>query len=239
MIDSISVALVGDYDPAVTAHIAIPEALRIAGSAAGFGVRQEWLDTDTLAEVASRRLAPFDAVWCVPASPYASMEGALRGIRHARETGLPFLGTCGGYQHAVLEYARTVLGHGEADHAEVNADAGIPLIAPMSCALVEQMGTISFAKGSYMRQVHKVDEIVETYHCSYGVNPEYLPLFEHTDLRFTGFDATGEPRCFELRGHPFFVGTAYQPERSASSGKRHPLISAFVEAAARRVSGGL
>jgi CTP synthase (UTP-ammonia lyase) len=38
------------------------------------------------------------------------MEGALLAIRHARESAIPFLGTCGGFQHAVLEYARNVLG---------------------------------------------------------------------------------------------------------------------------------
>ena len=36
------------------------------------------------------------------------MEGVLSAIRFARETGRPFLGTCGGFQHALIEYARNV-----------------------------------------------------------------------------------------------------------------------------------
>jgi CTP synthase (UTP-ammonia lyase) len=41
---------------------------------------------------------------------------------HARTTGQPFLGTCGGFQYAVVEYARNVAGWRGAGHAE---DAGV------------------------------------------------------------------------------------------------------------------
>jgi CTP synthase (UTP-ammonia lyase) len=51
--------------------------------------------------VAATRVACFSGLWCVPGSPYRSMEGALLAIRHARESGVPFLGTCGGFQHAL------------------------------------------------------------------------------------------------------------------------------------------
>jgi CTP synthase (UTP-ammonia lyase) len=34
----------------------------------------------------------------------------------------------------------------------------------------------------------------------------------------------------ELDGHPFFVATLYQPERSGLAGRRHRLIAAFVGA---------
>lgn len=43
-------------------------------------------------------------------------------------------------------------------------------------------------------------------------------------------DAAGEVRAVELDGHPFFVGTLFQPERSALRGQVHPLLTAFVAA---------
>jgi CTP synthase (UTP-ammonia lyase) len=236
MEESISVALVGDHDPSVKAHIAIPKALDMASQAAGVRLNFEWVATPALLPDASERLAPFDALWCVPASPYESMEGALDGIRYAREQRLPFLGTCGGYQHAVLEYARSVLGHADADNAEVNPGATLPLIAPMSCALVEETGSIRFVQSSYIYDLYQNAEVEEGYHCSYGVHPEYLHLFEESDLVFSGFDCNGEPRSFELRSHPFFLGTAYQPERTALAGRHHPLVTAFVRAAAKQLS---
>lgn len=101
-------ALIGDYNPDVIAHQAIPVALQQAADRLGVQVHPQWLDTDTL--TAGSQLHRFDGFWCVPASPYRDTEGALHAIRFAREQRRPFLGTCGGFQHAVLEYARNVLG---------------------------------------------------------------------------------------------------------------------------------
>jgi len=60
----------------------------------------------------------FDAVWIAPASPYRSMRGALEAITFARSHDLPLLGTCGGFQHVVIEFARNVAGIPDAAHAE-------------------------------------------------------------------------------------------------------------------------
>ncbi|MDH3378811.1 MAG: hypothetical protein OEQ39_17945 [Gammaproteobacteria bacterium] len=155
----------------------------------------------------------------------------------ARSTGLPFLGTCGGYQHAVLEYVRNALGYSEADKAEVNPGALMPVVTPLSCALVEKSGAIQLIENSYIRKRYGRSAATESYHCSYGVKPKYAHLLTDSDLMVSGFDATGDPRAFELKNHPYFKGTAYQPERSAPRDERHPLITAFIDAAIRnRVS---
>lgn len=156
----------------------------------------------------------------------------MNAIRHAREDGLPFLGTCGGYQYAALEFARHVLGLTKADNGEVDPDAEMPLIAPLSCALVEQSGDIRFAEGSMLARIHGATRVTETYHCSYGIAPDFVGLFDDSALSVAGADMDGEPRAFELLSHPFFIGTAYQPERLALSGQPHPLINAFVAATA-------
>ena len=62
--------------------------------------------------------------------------------------------------------------------------------------------------------------------------PTYRQWFEHSDVVVSGVDEAGEPRAIELRGHSFFIGTAYQPERSALTGHAHPLVVAFAEAMA-------
>lgn len=232
MSTAVNIALVGDHDPAITAHAAIPEALKIAAVATGRSISSEWVATTALSGQASNVLSEFDALWCVPASPYESMEGALEAIRFVREENIPFLGTCGGYQHAVLEYARNVLGHTEADNGEVNPDAPMPLIAALSCALVEKSDSIEFASESIIAGLYGVASVIEKYHCSYGVAPQYLPLFDGSGLAFSGMDSSGEPRAVELENHRFFIGAAYQPERSALNDEQHPLISAFVRAAA-------
>ena len=227
MSETRQVALVGDFNPSVLAHQAIPQALLLAGQALGIQCNYQWLNSDSLR---LEDLPAFDGIWCVPASPYNDMDAVLSVIRFAREQNVPFLGTCGGYQHAALEYARNVLGQFDAGNAEVDAHTRLPLISSLRCNLIEQSSVIRFLPHSMIASIYGDIQAEETYHCSYGVNQSYLPMFDTSDLRFSGYDQEGDPRVFELTTHPFFVGTAFQPERSAFNNQTHPLIQAFVRA---------
>jgi CTP synthase (UTP-ammonia lyase) len=231
------IGLVGDFNPDVIAHRAIPAALALAAKATGVSVEPVWLATDRIEIGNHSFLSGFAGLWCVPASPYANMEGALSAIRYAREYQIPFLGTCGGFQHALIEYARNVAGLCDAEHAETNPDASNLVISPLACSLVEQTGTIRLKKNSLICNACGSEQIVEGYHCRFGLNPVFRERLEAGELQFTGWDENGDVRAFELRGHPFFVATLFQPERAALRGESHPLIHAFVEAACVRASG--
>jgi CTP synthase (UTP-ammonia lyase) len=233
------IALIGDHDPAVVAHRAIPVALGLAAGAAGPPVDWAWVHTSTLVGGVEASLDMFDGVWCVPGSPYASTEGALGAIRVAREGRVPFLGTCGGFQHALLEYAGAMWGVEAPAHAELDPSAPNPVIAPLTCGLVEQTGTIRFERGSRLHAIHGCDDAVEGYHCNYGLNPTYAAKFADGPLRVAARDLAGDVRAIELAGHPFFVATLYQPERSGLGGQRHPLIAAFVDAVRAQASARL
>jgi CTP synthase (UTP-ammonia lyase) len=230
---AIRVALVGDRSDAVIAHRAIPRALALAGAATGTEVTGVWVHTATIRDPAAA-LDGCAAVWAVPATPYASMAGALTAIRFARETDRPFLGTCGGFQHLLIEVARNVCGLPAADHAETNPGAPELVVTPLACSLVEQTGDIAFTPGSRLHAIFAGRTTHEGYHCRYGLNPAWRARLEAAGLRFTGFDPAGEVRAGELPIHPFFLGTLFQPERSTLRGERHPLISAFVAAAGSR-----
>ncbi len=226
------IALIGDHNPGVIAHRAIPPALRLAATHANGPVEPVWVGTATLGNDVPAQLARFDGIWCVPASPYANTAGALAAIRFARESGRPFLGTCGGFQHALLEFAHRVLGLRDAAHAETDPDAEMPLIAPLACSLVERTGAIRFTEGSRLRAIYGAAEAEEGYHCNYGLNPRYERLLENSPLRVCGRDDAGEARAVELDGHPFFLATLFQPERAGLRGLAHPLVNAFAAAAA-------
>jgi CTP synthase (UTP-ammonia lyase) len=227
----VRIGLIGEYSPDVVAHRAIPLALGMASELIERPVEFDWLRTDVLAG-GSVDVEQYDGLWCVPASPYASMEGALNTIRYARESDTPFLGTCGGFQHALIEYARNVLGIREADHAESNPDASVLFVTSLSCAMRGTKGIVRLQPGSMAARIYGVDEVLEEYNCSFGLNPHYRDLIEKSDLRISGVDTEDAARVIELTGHPFFLGTLYQPERAARDGIAHPLINAFVRAAA-------
>jgi CTP synthase (UTP-ammonia lyase) len=226
------VALVGDYSPEVIAHRAIPVALERARAELSANVHWRWVSTRELTD-APRQLANDHAVWLVPASPYANMAGALAAVRFARESGRPFLGTCGGFQHALIEIARDLAGILTADHAETNPAGDALIVAPLQCPLVEKSAQIHFRAGSRLRNIYAAESALEGYHCSYGLNAAYRETLEHTGLQFTAFDDAGEIRGAELPTsvHPFFLGTLFQPERAALAGRTPPLAKAFVEAA--------
>jgi CTP synthase (UTP-ammonia lyase) len=225
------IALLGDFQPEVTAHRAIPVALELARTELGTDLTWEWLPTSHLRD-AARELAAFEALWVVPASPYRNPAGVLAAIRFARESRRPFLGTCGGFQHAVIEFAQHVAGLTAADHAETNPDAATPVIAPLACALVETTATLHFLAGSRLHAAYGCDTSTEGYHCRYGLNPAYAERLARAGLNFTARDAAGDLRAGELPAslHPFFVGTLFQPERAALRGQTPPLVRAFVAA---------
>ena len=226
------IGLVGDYNPAVPAHQAIPMALQLAANALAVDIEHEWVPTEEIVD--ATRVMPFDALWCVPASPYRSMDGALCAIEFAREHMRPFLGTCGGFQHAVIEYARNVLGWADAEHAETSPDAARPVITPLACALVEASGVVRFRPRSRIASAYGVSEAAEGYHCSYGLNPVFRAELASGPLRISAEDEAGDVRAVELDGHPFFVATLFQPERAALRGRLPPLVSALVRAVSAR-----
>ncbi|MBV4457126.1 CTP synthase [Pseudomonas sp. COR58] len=228
---ALRIALIGDRDPNVTAHQAIPVALGMAAEHTGLTVQFDWLATDRID--ADTPLEAFDGVWCVPASPYRSEDGALRAIRFAREHQRPFLGTCGGFQHAVLEFSRHVLGWTDAEHGETSPDSNRAVLAPLACALVETVDSIHLAAGSLIAKAYETSQINEGYRCRYGVNPQFERELLTQRLHAVGHDSAGDLRAIELTDHPFFVATLFQPERAALKGRLPPLVRAFVQACAQ------
>lgn len=221
------IALMGDYNSSVPAHQAIPLALDLASAYLGVQIISDWLSTKKINSAADS-LASYQGIWCVPASPYENTKGVLDAIQLAREQQIPFLGTCAGFQHALIEYARNVLGMTDTDHAETNPGASRPVIARLACSLVETEADVFLVPGSILHKSYGTLEIREGYRCNYGPNPEREAFLFAGKFRVTARDAAGQVRGGEMRDHPFFVGTLFQPERRALRGELPPLVREFV-----------
>jgi len=225
--DAVAIALVGDRSEAVVAHRAIPLALERCSRESGIAVRYEWVPSE---QSTPARISAFDGIWCVPGSPYKSMRDVLLAIRHTRENGVPFLGTCGGFQHAVLEYARNVLGWIDATHAETDPGGVRNVIAPLECGLLDGEGVVRFRPDTKLALAYGALETKAEYLCRYAVNPEFRGALLQGPLQETAVDEQDDLRAIELRGHPFFVATLFQPERAALRGRAVPIVDAFVRA---------
>jgi CTP synthase (UTP-ammonia lyase) len=225
------IALVGDRSANVRAHARIPTVIEALLQRDGIALDAYWIATP---DVAACDLGRFDAIWLVPGSPYESADGAIAAVRTARERRIPFLGTCGGFQYALLEFARNVCGLSAVENAEVAPEADEHLIVQLECSLKGHEESVMIVPGTRAAEISGPGRRTERYHCDYGLNAAYLERLSEAGLRFSGFDDSGQVRIAELPGHPFFVGTLFQPELHGDGTQPHPIIVAMAAAASKR-----
>ena len=105
-----------------------------------------------------------------------------------------------------MEYARNELGIPDADHGET--------------------------AGPGARELAIVPLAVEEFRCGFGFNPAYRERLGESPLRVVGTGDDHEVRIVELPQHPFYLATLFLPQLGSRSGRPHPLIVAFLKAAA-------
>jgi CTP synthase (UTP-ammonia lyase) len=176
-------------------------------------------------------LAIYDGFWIAPGGPYQSLDGALNVIRFARVHDVPLLGTCAGFQHAVLEYARNVMGFDDAAHAEYNPYGSRLFVTALTCSLVGQTLEVSLSANTIAAKAYGASAATERYYCNFGMNREYLDDIVQAGLLVSGVDSDGEPRIIELPDHRFYVATLFVPQTSSTPATPHPIIDAFLDAA--------
>ncbi len=130
----VRLAIVGELNPSFPPHRAVDASLAEASAALSIDLDARWVGTDVIEADGVEVLADAHAIWISPGSPYRSLDGALAAIRYGREHGVPTLGTCGGFQHLVLEYARNVMGIADAQHAEIDATASRLVLTALTCS---------------------------------------------------------------------------------------------------------
>jgi CTP synthase (UTP-ammonia lyase) len=222
----IKIALVGDFNEKIHTHRALNESINHCRPQLDFVLEAEWISTDQLSKITSSA-HEYNGMWITPGSPYKNENGVFEVISHARKRDIPIMGSCGGFQYMILEYAKNVLGVRDAGHEESDSSESL-IISRLSCSLKDKEEEVNIPdKESWLFHVLKTNNIVGTYYCSYGVNPQFQNKLDQFPLVFTGFSPMGEPRAFELKGHRFFKGTLFQPSLVSSFEQPNPLIVSF------------
>jgi len=223
------IAILGEFTPSFAPHAATNAAIAHACAAGGLDVRASWISTEA---IDASLFTQFDGIWVAPGSPYKNMNQTLWAICQARENGVPCFGTCGGFQHIILEYARNVLGFADAQHAEYDPYASRLFISRLACSLVGREMELRLQPDSQVARIYGTVQTRERYYCNFGVAPDAVELLKSGPLRVVGSDAEGEVRVIELPSHPFFIGTLFVPQTLSTPEKPHPLVTAFLESVA-------
>jgi CTP synthase len=235
--DEVDVALVGKY-ALEDAYISIHEALKHAGLERGVDVNVLWVDADEMDDDHEANLERAEGIVVPGGFGARGTQGKVDAIRYARENDVPFLGLCLGFQMAVVEFARNVLGYEGAHSAEMEPETPHPVIdiLPEQYEVEDMGGTMRLGAheteiepGTLAHELYGADSCTERHRHRYEVNPRYIQAFEDAGLVFSG-TAGNRMEILELPEHPFFLGTQFHPEFRSRPGRASPPFVGFLDA---------
>jgi CTP synthase (UTP-ammonia lyase) len=222
------IALLGDFNPGYSTHHAINDSIRIVKRLLTEDMQFDWVSTDIFDF--NKAFAIYSGLWIAPGSPYKNMENVINAIEYTRKNNIPTFGNCGGFQHMIIEYAKNVCGIVNADHEETNPRAKNPVISRLVCSLLGESEELEITDSdSFIYRAMKKNKFHGKYFCSYGINDKYKDILRSNGLSFIVKSADGQIRAFELKSHPFFVGTLFQPALNSCEDNPDPLIEGFVQ----------
>ena len=238
----ITIGLVGKYVELQDSYKSILEAFTHAGAANEVKVNVKSIHSEHINSVnISALFSDLDGVLVAPGFGERGIEGKIEAIKYVRENNIPFFGICLGMQMAVIEFARTVLDHKDANSSEMNDSTENPVIDLMEDQKqIEEMGGTmrlgswgcTISKPSIAYDAYKSNAMNERHRHRYEFNNLYKSEVEANGMIATGINAeTGLVEIIEIPKHCWFVGVQYHPEYKSTVAKPHPLFKAFIKAA--------
>ena len=247
---SITLGIPGKYAALRDAYASIDKAIEHAGVHLDCTIDVQWIDTSAIEDArdAGNILDGLDAIIVPGGFGIRGVEGKIRCVEFARTHGVPFLGICLGFQVAVIEHARHVLGLDEAHSTEFAPDTPDPVIGELpdqkrlegimggtmrlgaQDVVLEQGSLASFLHGGALR-------IHERFRHRFEVEPRYIDRLQEAGLRFSGRHPEHPiMQVLELpvESHPYFIGAQYHPELTGRPLAPQPLFMGLVAAAIAR-----
>jgi len=241
----VRIAVVGKYIELQDAYKSIYEALAHAGIANQARVEIQRIDAGLLeSSDAARHLSGADGILVPGGFGQRGIEGKIAAARHARQSGVPFLGICLGMQVATIEFARHVAGLDGANSTEFEPATPHPVISLLNeqrnlrqMGATMRLGAFSchLREGTRAREAYQLDVVYERHRHRYEFNNEYQDRLVQAGLLVAGtFPEHQLVEVIEIAGHPWFVGCQFHPEFKSKPHVPHPLFREFVAAALRR-----
>lgn len=223
------IAILGDFNTNYATHHALNRATQDVQGMFPVNVQFHWIGTNVFNAAQVFEQEGYSGLWIAPGSPYRDDEKVISAITYTRTHNIPTLGNCGGFQYMLIEFARNVCGIRHAGHEETDPEAKEPVISKLSCSLVEKEETLYIKDTTtLLYNIIQKEYLAGRYYCSYGLNEAYRQTLEQQGLGFTAFSPEGHVRAFELKTHPFFLGTLFQPALTSGTGAPNPVIVSFI-----------
>ena len=238
---TVRVALVGKYVELHDAYMSVREALNHAGLAVGAEVEISWVHSAELEKGRGwEAVRNADGILVPGGFGTRGTEGKIQAIRFARENKIPYLGLCLGMQLMVVEFARNVLGHENANSAEFDPSTPYPVIdiMPEQREITDMGGTMRLGlypchlqPGTHAAAAYDRPLVQERHRHRFELNNTYRDELEAMGMRFSGLSPEGKlVEIAELADHPFMVGTQFHPEFLSRPNRPHPLFVGFLRA---------
>ena len=251
---AVDIAMVGKYVDLTESYKSLSEALTHAGIHTRAKVKIHYVDSEVIEKEGVGSLAGMDAILVPGGFGKRGVEGKIKAIRFARESGIPYLGICLGMQLAVIECARDMAGLADANSTEFDPDTPHPVVALITewqnrDGSIEKRtensdmgGTMRLGAqpcevvpGSLAHRIYGSTTVAERHRHRYEVNNHYLARIEAAGLavgaRAKSAAAGDLVEMVELPGHPWFFGCQFHPEFTSNPRRGHPLFISFVKAA--------
>ncbi|MFC0475866.1 CTP synthase [Robertmurraya beringensis] len=235
------IALVGKYVELQDAYISVVESLKHAGFAFDSDIDIKWINAEEVNEDNARELlSDVDGILVPGGFGDRGIEGKITTIKYARENKVPFLGICLGMQLASVEFARNVLGHADANSAEINPETKYPIIdlLPEQKDIEDLGGTLRLGifpckleENTKAYAAYNDEVVYERHRHRYEFNNQFRQEMEQAGFIFSGTSPDGRlVEIIELADHPWFVASQFHPEFISRPTRPQPLFRDFVEA---------
>jgi CTP synthase (UTP-ammonia lyase) len=229
MKSSIRIAIIGDYDSNRLRQTATTAGLDHAAKKIGVKLEAVWLPTTQIGIKTEELLSDFDAYFGAPGA-VVSLEGTLRGIKFARESNKPYLGTCAGFQYAVLEFARNAMGIEKATSAEFDPNSSQLVLSELSCQIAGKKMRVRIMPDTLAYKLYGTREVTEEHYCHYGINSQFTSTLQQEGMKISATDEVDEPRIIELSSKGFYLATLFVPQTSSTPTNPHPLLVGYLKA---------
>jgi len=238
----ITIGLIGKYVELKDSYKSIAEAIIHAGAINECKVNVKWIHSESITEEnIDKKLGNLRGILVAPGFGTRGINGKILAIKYARENKVPFFGICLGMQCAVIEFARNVLGHKNANTVEIDKNTAAPVIDIMEEQknLQEMGGTMrlgtypcNIKDKSKAYDVYQKHDIEERHRHRYEFNSKYLNEFETNGMVATGINPENNlVEIVEIKEHPWFVAVQFHPEYKSTVENPHPLFVNFIKAA--------